>query len=111
MISSVGKFTVTTPGTLVRLTSGQTTPAAKYSCHAIMVQALPANVGKVYIGTSAMSRAALTGLYAILPLPSTTSIPVFTAALTLAPNSLNLADLFIDADNANDGVIVTLLIN
>jgi hypothetical protein len=110
MIQSIGKLTVAVPGTLVRATSGQANPAQPFSCHGVLFQALPANVGRVYIGSSVLNRAALTGVFSVLVIPTATIIPSFSVALTIAPNGIKLDDFWVDADTATDGVIITVLI-
>ena len=110
MIQAYAKITVAVPGTPERVTKGESNPAATQGCHGVLIQALPTNTGKIYIGTSAMSKAAFTGLFAMLAVPNTNFIPSFSAALTLSPSAIQLRDLYIDADVATDGVIVTALI-
>lgn len=110
MLKALGKITPT-PGTPVQVSSlVPQSPFPNEPVHGVMVQALKANVGVAYVGTSAMNRAASTGLFAQLAIPTTNTIPSFTAALTIAPNAINLSDLWIDVDQGGDGVIVSVLI-
>ena len=109
MIKAVGTFVVTTPGSLQRLSAGETNPATWRSCHGVLVQALPSNAGLVYVGDATLNRAAKSGLYAVLGIPTANYIPSFSVALTLAPNGLDLSKFYVDADTATDGVIVTML--
>ena len=109
MLIPIGKFTPT-PGTPVRLTSTQANPAEKFACHGVMVQALKANAGRCYVGTSVLDKTNSTGVYAVLAIPTNNTIPSFTAALTLSPNAINLSDMYVDVDQAGDGVIVSVLI-
>ena len=109
MIESLGKVT-TTAGVRQRLTANRADPAARYACHAVLVQALRTNGAPVYIGTADLDRVALTGVYAQLAAPSGAVIPSFSAALTLAPNAINVADLYLDVDTNGEGVIVTVLV-
>lgn len=110
MMESLGRVRIVTPGVLVRVTVNQPVPSARYACHGVMFQALPSNVGNVYIGLSGLVRATLAQVLAVLAIPTVNSFPTFSAALTLAPNAVQLQDLYIDADNANDGVIVATLV-
>lgn len=110
MLLPLSKFTVAVPGTPVRLTSTQANPAEKFACHGVLAQALPANTGKVYIGRSTMNRTTMTDIVATLAIPTDNTIPSFTAALTLSPNAVNLADLYVDADVGGEGVIVSVLV-
>jgi hypothetical protein len=110
MIQSLGRLIVAVPGTPVRVTTNLPQPTDRYACHGVLLQALPSNVGRVYIGTSGLVRATFANVYAYLAVPTANQGPTFSAALTLAPNAVQLQDMFIDADNANDGVIVTTLV-
>lgn len=111
MLQPLGVFRPT-PGTPVAILSAvaaaQQPMMAK--AHAIMIQALHDNVGRAYIGRAGMSRAGRTDLYAVLAIPTSNSIPSFSAALTLAPNAININDVYIDVDQPNDGVIVSILV-
>ena len=108
MIVALGTARVVTPGTPVAISTLDTGGFGKV--HGIMIQALPANVGKVYLGTATMNRAQVTGLFAVLAIPTSNVIQSFSAAITQAPASIQLKDLYLDADNGNDGAIVTVLV-
>ena len=110
MIQAVGKITVTVAGVPVIVSTGAALSPGRYACHEVLIQALPTNVGKVYIGTATMNKATFTNLFAVLAVPTANQIPTFSAALTLSAAAIDLTDLYIDADAANDGVIVTVLI-
>ena len=110
MILSIGPMRVAVPGTPVRFTSTQANPTEKFSCHGVLAQALPLNVGKVYVGMSTMNRVTLANVVAVLAIPTDNTIPSFTVALTLSPNAINLADLYVDADIALEGALVSVLI-
>jgi hypothetical protein len=110
MIQAYARIRVTVPGTPVRVTVNETNPALAMGCHGVLIQALPTNTGAVYIGTLQMSRSQYTGVFSVLAIPTDNQIPSFSAALTLAPAGIRLCDLYIDADQANDGVIVTVLV-
>lgn len=111
MLQPIATLRITAPGTLVRCTSTQANPAEKFPCHAVLIQALPFNAGRVFIGWSTMNRVTLANVIAVLAIPTDNTIPSFTAALTLSPNAINLADLYIDAELAAEGAIVSVLIN
>jgi hypothetical protein len=110
MLTAIGKITVVVAGTPVRLTSTQSVPADKFACHGVLIQTLAANTGKMHIGLSTMNKGTGAGVIAVLAIPTTNSIPSFTAALTLSPNAINLADLYLDADNGGEGAQVSVLI-
>lgn len=117
MLQVLGPITVPVPGVPARATSTITTDAGgiqndptKFSCHAALFQARPGNTGNVYIGTSNMVRATLVGVAAVLAIPTANSIPAFSIALTLAPAGVDLSELYVDADVADEGVLLTLLV-
>jgi hypothetical protein len=109
MIQSFGKL-LPTPGTPLRATSNLAPPSDRMSVHGVLIQALPTNTGRVYIGKSTLLRATFVDCYAILPAPAGAALPSFSTALTLAPNAVNVADFWVDVDQPGDGVIVTALI-
>ena len=110
MLTAIGPLTPSAPGTPVRFTSTQANPSEKFACHGVLAQAMPANTGKVYIGLSTMNKSTLANVVAVLAIPTDNTIPSFTAALTLSPNAVNLSDLYLDADVASNGAIVSVLI-
>ena len=110
MIQALGKVTVVIPGTPVRVTAGQTDPAKRLSVHALLVQALSANTGKIYIGDATLNKTTLVGVYAVLPIPTINTLPTFGATLTLAPAGIQIQDLYLDAEVGGEGVLVTVLI-
>lgn len=117
MLQVCGPISVVTPGTLIRASSVVTTDAhgivnsvTRFKCHAALFQAKHGNVGIVYIGLATMVRSTLAGCAAQLAIPTANSIPSFSVALTLSPDGVDLSDLWIDADSAGDGVLVTLLV-
>lgn len=117
MLQVLGAITVPVPGTPVRATSTITVDAGgirndptKFSCHAALFQARQSNSGRVYIGTADMVRATGVGVAAVLAIPTSNSIPAFSISLTLAPAGVDLSELWIDADVANEGILLTLLV-
>lgn len=110
MIASAGPITVATPGTPVPAITNLPVTPRPYSCHGVLFQALPTNTGKVYIGTAEMDPTAFTGLFAMLAIPTDNQIPSFSAALTITPNGMVLDQFYVDADNADDGVLLTYLV-
>jgi hypothetical protein len=110
MIRAYAKILVPVPGVPQRVTLNEANPAATQGCHGVLIQVLPTNLGKIYVGTATMNKTAFTELFAFLAIPTSNFIPSFSAALTLSPGGIQLRDLYIDADLANEGVIVTALI-
>jgi len=110
-IHSLGKVTVAVSGTPARLTTNESTPSARYTCHAIMIEALPTNTGAVYI----MDRsngviATLVGVVAILATPTTNFLPSWTVGISASANPIDLSLYYVDAAVNGDGVLVTTLI-
>jgi hypothetical protein len=115
MIGSLGFVTVTTPATPVRATVNRPspgTPADRIAAQTVRFQALPANQAVVYIGSQEMDKSTGDHVYAVIPAPaSATDGPFadFTATVRGASAGLNVADFYIDADQAGDGVVVSYM--
>lgn len=108
----LGAVRVTTPGTPVLVPPPENWGGGgKYSCHAVLFQALSTNVGAVYIGNQGMVAAApdYAGVMVVLLTPTDASVMSFSIGLPNAPNALNLDEFWIDAANAGDGVLVSLV--
>jgi hypothetical protein len=97
----------------VRVTAWESNPDAPAigNVHGVLIQVLKGNVGIVYIGSSTMNKTAETDLFAKLAIPTVNNLPTFSAALTLAAAGISLKDFYIDADQANDGVTVAVLVS
>lgn len=111
---ATGKITVAAAGTPVAVSayipstvSGPLGAQGNKTVHAWLIQALSTNVGKVYIGLSTLNKSTLAGVIVTLPVPTTNLLPSFSCSLTEGANALPLDDLYIDADNANDGVTIS----
>jgi hypothetical protein len=97
---SLGRVSVATPGTPVRLAT-EYTPC----CH-IRVQVIAGLTGKMYFGTQAVNHTTLVGVIKELwPNPSGGVDDSFDVAIL--DNQLNLADYAIDAAVATEGLIVS----
>lgn len=110
MIRAYRTLTVPVPGTPIRVTSLEPDPSASQGCHAVLMEALPTNAGRVWIGTSQLNVVARIGVFSYLAVPTLNFAPSFSAALTLSPGGIQLRDLYVDAEQANDGVIITILV-
>ena len=102
-LHSNGSTTVPSAGTPAPLISSQ----IRTACHAFMVEALPTNVGNIYIGLSNMNKATMVGVVAVLAKPTANTIPSFSSTVSYAPSALDLAQIFIDADSSGDGVVAS----
>jgi hypothetical protein len=109
MFVALGSITVPTPGTPVQATSGLASPSAYKLCHGIMIESLPSNVGKIYIGLVGLVKGTYVGVLAVLPAPTANSYPSWSASIGYAPNAIEATQVYIDADSANDGAIISLV--
>lgn len=109
MAQSLGRIVVPLPGTIVHLS------AVRIACHAVMIEALPGNTGKIYGGQAGFVKG-VSGENFILALPSLdasgkpVSLPTFSETISAAPNALDLQGYWIDADVAGDGVLVSYVV-
>jgi hypothetical protein len=105
---SLGATTVPIPGTPVAIAIPADFEQPK--CHAFLIQALPSNTGKVWIGTVGLTKATYARVLSILPVPTVNLLPTLSVSVAQAANGLTLNTLRFDADNANDGVLVSVLV-
>ncbi len=112
---ALGKITVAVSGTPVNVPApvlpgqGPALPALS-TVHALVIEALAANTGKIYIGIAGLNKSTLAGVLLTLPVPTANFIPTFSVSLTAAANALSITDLWIDADNAGEGVTISGLV-
>lgn len=103
---TLGKIAVGTPGTPVRLTTNTALRA-----DSILFSPIQANTGRVLIGAVGMDKTALTGVIAEF----SESATKFQGPLLLqdqtSQTSMQLSDYYVDADVANEGIIVTYWVN
>lgn len=78
--------------------------------YAILFQALPTNLGKIYIGTSTLNRGSFAGCAGLLAVPTVNILPSYGISLTLAPAGIDVDTLYLDADNSGEGALVTALV-
>ena len=110
MIQSLGKVTVTTPGTPVRVTINTGNPTQNRTCHALMVEQWPGNTGKIWVGTAQMDVSTGEGVYAVLAIPTTNFIPTFSVANTIVLGGLIPNQIWLDADVGGEWAIVTIVV-
>lgn len=109
MDASLGYVTVPTPGTPVRATINNTDPTLRVGAQSITFQALPGNTGIVYVGRRDMDTSTGVGVLGLIPAPSdptTGPFPSWAVSLPVIAAGLNVADHYIDAAEATDGVVV-----
>jgi len=111
MLQIAGPITVPVPGSPVSISAALPDPKTRtLKVYAALFQALPANTGKIYIGKSTLNKTTLAGVAAVLSIPTANLIPSFGMSLTIAPAGVDLTDLYLDADIANEGVLLTTLV-
>lgn len=106
----LGKVTVAVPGTLIKLTVNfpdMDTAAVGQPLHAavLFIQALPGNIGPVYLGTVGLVRATGVGVYVSLAAGEG-----FTLSVQGAANPFNILDYRLDADAATDAVFASFTV-
>jgi hypothetical protein len=111
---ALGPLTVPTPGVPVPfssiLPSAPSTFDVNNNVHACIMEAISSNAAKVYIGMAGMNKTTLANVLMVLPVPTVNLIPTFSISVTQGANALDLADLYLDADNAGNGIIVSAII-
>lgn len=111
---SLGKVTCPAAATPVRATVNRTDPTARVGVQGFMVQALPANTGKVYVFLGGAQftgdhRTSLTGALFEVPAPSSATtgpFPTGSIGLQAEAAGINMADIFIQTDVNGDGAII-----
>lgn len=102
-VTALGRVNVTTPGTVVPLSTDPTKRASK-----IFVQVVPGLTGKGYLGTPGMVRATLAGVVRVLwPNTAGGMSENFLIESSNGTNSLNLSEYVVDMDVAGEGLLVS----
>ncbi len=110
--ASSSVVTVVTAGTPVRVS------ATRVPAQSVLIQAMPNNLGRIVVGSDNTVRANASGsnpsgtVLAIIGVPSanTATPPSSNGGNPLANAGVNLADLWIDATNSGEAVIVSYII-
>lgn len=102
---SFGNIIVPSAGTPVRFTVNQVSPAASILAHALLIQPMTGNTGRIYIGNNASFIKNGAGQIAWLPAPSINVAPAFSETISYAENAIQASELWIDVDNSGEGVI------
>jgi hypothetical protein len=110
VLLGLGRVLVPAPGTPVVIPPSAYAAITPPSVHALIVQVLDTNVGKIYVGTAGLDKSIRANCLIVLPIPTSNSLPSFQVAVTMAANAISLPMLRIDADTANDGVIVSVMV-
>jgi len=102
-INTKGRVNVATPGTPVPLTTDNTVVASK-----LFFQVIPGLTGKTYVGVASMAKATLAGVARVLwPNAAGGFSETFYIEAQDGANSIRVADYFVDADVAGEGLLAT----
>ena len=103
---------MTDAGVPVRLTVNRPNPSAVEPCHSYLVEVLPGNTGKVYIGDSpGMNVALMEHVLVWLPPPTANTAPSYNVTISSAPNALSVQDRYLDVETDGEGVLVSIAVN
>lgn len=111
MYIAAGELNVASPGTKVAVSSlpkliENDIPIKRV--HGILFQAKRLNSG--WVGVYQRNEGGSYTPVNILGVPTTTILPSFSMALTWSPNAIQITDLYLDAEVATNGALVTVLI-
>jgi hypothetical protein len=117
MILPLGKIVVPTPGTPVSLGSAilATLGVSPSTIRRLNLVCLGANAGKIYVGTIALNKTTLAGCFVGDGLAAGQSLNLYDETRQASAHNspgyvglhgsiMDLYRIFIDADNANDGI-------
>ena len=120
MVIPLGKISVPVPGTPVQVTAsaqylamtqvGGAMDPRFLTVQAVLFQTWAGNSGIVYIGGAGMVKGTGAKVMNALGIPTTSSMPSFGASNHLSPAGIDLSTFWVDADVANEGPLVTLLV-
>ncbi len=119
MLVAIGRVNVPSAGSPVSILSRLSTAHLRKinattqlaPAHGIQLQTYYSNGGKIWIGDQDLNKSTQDGVGHILAPPSTNFYPSWSAALTVSPNALSLAGVYLDVDNSNEGALLFLLVN
>ena len=117
----VGLITVATPGTPIQLSAefnntdvwpGPDSNAVTCRVHGVMIQSNPrgTNTGFMFVGVEGLNKTTLANCLHTCPLLANGIPYTVTASLTLAGAAIALNDLYLDADEAGDEALVSVLV-
>ena len=110
MILSFGLVVTPVPGTPVQATHNATDPSRRVAAQSIKFSARKGNTGLVFIGLKGMVKSSGVNVLSVVGIPAATGDwPVLDFQMPVVPNGLNLTDLYVDADQANDGVYIAVM--
>src|SRR5690348_354258 len=92
-------------------TDNQLNPAATVWANGYRVQHWPGNTGRIAVGDSTLDFATGTGVFGYIPPPGDASWPMYQSQQmpTRQQFPFDMSAVFVDTENANDGVLITYL--
>ena len=78
--------------------------------HAFVIEVLPSNTGKIYVGLVGLNRSTLAECLIVLPVPTANLLPTFSVSVAIGANPLRLDTIYLDADTNNDGVLISAVV-
>lgn len=109
MWKSLG-YVTGTAGTPTRITANESDPTKMFLCHSILVQQVSTNTGYVIIGQVGVNLSTGVALNAVLPVPTTNSLPNATVGISDAGNPFNAAEYYVDFTVNGDKALVSALV-
>jgi len=109
MWKSLGYITPTA-GTPTRITANETDPTRMFLAHSILIQQVRDNTGYILIGQSGLNAGTGVDLDAVLPIPTTNSLPNATVGISDSGNPFNCAEYYVDTTVNGDKVLVSVLV-
>jgi hypothetical protein len=106
MLVSLGKITVTTAGTPVRVAATVT------NANTVFFSTLSTQVGQqIYIGLSGLVKATFVNVLKILqkPLATPATLDSWVVQSNVSMAAVDLSTIFVDADTSGDSVLVSYL--
>lgn len=97
-------------GTPKRITANETDPTKMYLCHSILIQQVRTNTGLILIGQDGLNETTGVALNAVLPAPTTNSLPNATVGISDSGNPFNAAEYYLDTTVNGDKVLVSVLV-
>lgn len=95
-------------GVKTAITANRTAPTAGYKVHGVILIAREGNTGRVDVYRS--DREGGYTRIGYVPIPTTTTAPSFSIAMTAAAAAIQINDLYIAPVDGGNGVIVTALV-
>jgi hypothetical protein len=102
--------TVVAAGTPIRATVNESVPATRFPAHSILFQQHASNTGKIWVlDRVGANKTTGEGVLAVLPAPTSSTLPSATCTVSVQMNAFNVADFWIDADVSGEKCLVSAI--